>query len=164
MKKLLLVIFAIGLLSSCKQDTAAKTDSKAKTEQTSSNKNVKTGPAVRDGNVIRQKVTVGGNQNMDINAKTALVMIKSNPNLKILDVRTEKEVSKGIYPNAMHIDVNKPSFESEIDKLDKKGTYIVYCKSGGRSGKAVSKMRELGFMNSYNMTEGYKGFTKASKK
>jgi len=90
-------------------------------------------------------------------------MMKVNPATKVIDVRTDAEVSGGIYPNAMHIDIRDAEFKTKISKLDKEETYIVYCMSGGRSGKAVSIMRDLGFNKSYNMVDGYSGFSKASK-
>jgi len=160
MKKLLFALSVILTLASCKGDKAGSSQLNSQAQE-----NIKKGPAVRDGNVIRQKVTVGGgqNQNSNINAETALKMMKANPNAKILDVRTDSEVAGGIYPNAMHIDIRDSEFKTKIGKLDKEDTYIVYCMSGGRSGKAVSMMRDLGFNNSYNMMDGYSGFMKASK-
>lgn len=162
MKKLVMALAILGLLSSCKGDKIKKTTNSTDAQ----NKNVTMEPAVRDGNVVRQKVTVGGNQNqnMNIDASTALQMIKDNPQAKVLDVRTPKEVADGIFPNAMHLDINRDDFKTEINKLDKNDTYIVYCKSGGRSGKAVKMMRAFGFNKSYNMKDGYTGITKASKK
>lgn len=159
MKKILFTIIVIGFLASCKNE---KTPTADLTNQATS---VTKGKAERDGNVIRQKVTVGGNQNqnMNIDAMTALKMINDNPKTIVLDVRTDGEVADGIYKNAMHIDYNGADFKTKINKLDKKDTYIVYCKSGGRSGKAVNMMRAFGFQNSYNMKEGYSGLVKASK-
>jgi len=158
MKKLIFAISLIAMLASCKGDKTAKPELSSQTEG-----NIQKGPAVRDGNVIRQKVTVGGNQNSNIDAATALKMMKVNPEAKILDVRTDAEVAGGIYPNALHLDIRDPEFKTKIGKLDKEDTYIVYCMSGGRSGKAVSMMRGLGFDKSYNMKDGYEELSKASK-
>lgn len=163
MKKLIFALSVICLLISCKGEkpiAPVKNNEEIKTDQT-----VIKSPAVRDGNVIRQKVTVGGNQtqNSNIDAITALKMMEQNPNTKVIDVRTPKEVAEGIYPNAMHININDADFKSKISKLNKEDSYIVYCKSGGRSGKAVSMMRALGFNKSYNMMDGYSGLAKASK-
>lgn len=160
MKKIIIAVTLLAFLAACKGDKPKRPD--AAVQETS---NVKKGKAERDGNVIRQKVTVGGNQTQDMNidAATALKMIKDKPNVKILDVRTPAEVADGIFQNAMHIDINRSDFKTAINKLDKNDSYIVYCKSGGRSGKAVKIMRAFGFNNSYNMTEGYDGILKASK-
>jgi len=159
MKKLIFALSVICLLASCKGDSPSR-PAKAKQAQ----KNIKKEPAVRDGNVIRQKVTVGGNQNQNsnIDVNTALKMMKTNPSAKVIDVRTAAEVAGGIYPDATHIDIRDPEFKTKIGKLDKEDTYIVYCMSGGRSGKAVSMMRALGFNKSYNMMDGYDALAKAS--
>jgi len=117
MKKLIFAISLISILASCKGDKPSTQDTANQNQE-----NIQKGPAVRDGNVIRQKVTVGGNQTSNITAETALKMIKSNPDAKILDVRTDSEVAGGIYPNALHLDIRDPEFKTKISKLDKEAT------------------------------------------
>lgn len=74
----------------------------------------------------------------------------------ILDVRTEHEISKGIIPNALHIDIYKgQEFIDEINKLDKNKCYYVYCKAGARSGQACQIMNQLGFEGTYNLVGGF---------
>lgn len=76
-------------------------------------------------------------------------------NAVILDVRTDHEVSKGIIPNAKHIDIFKgQQFIDEIKALDKNKCYYVYCKVGGRSGQACQIMNQLGFEHTYNLVGG----------
>ena len=71
-----------------------------------------------------------------------------------LDVRTPFEFMVGHIPGAINIDVESPTFESEIAKLDKSATYTVYCQSGRRSGIAVEAMSKDGFKNLFNLTNG----------
>ena len=71
-----------------------------------------------------------------------------------LDVRTPGEFMEGHLVNAINIDVENPSFASEIAKLDKSATYAVYCRSGNRSGQAVKVMHDAGFHNVYNLNGG----------
>ena len=56
----------------------------------------------------------------------------------ILDVRTPEEFAEGHLPNAINIDVTNTNFEEEVNKLDKKLSYLVYCRSGKRSSAATS--------------------------
>lgn len=72
----------------------------------------------------------------------------------ILDVRTPGEVAEGVIPGAMHIDWHGDNFEAEVNKLDKTKPVYVYCKSGGRSGKACNLMVSVGFKEVYNLSGG----------
>ncbi len=72
----------------------------------------------------------------------------------ILDVRTSDEYKEGHIENAKLIDFYEDNFKDEIAKLDKEKEYLVYCHSGGRSGKCMNMMGEMGFKNVYNMAGG----------
>ena len=72
----------------------------------------------------------------------------------ILDVRTGGEFMMGHIENAINIDVEGVTFDGDIAKLDKSATYAVYCHSGRRSGIAVGKMKDAGFKNLFNLTNG----------
>ncbi len=72
----------------------------------------------------------------------------------ILDVRTRGEFNEGHIANAINIDFESDTFLNEISKLDKSKTYAVYCRSGNRSGQAVSKMTNEGFVSLYNLNGG----------
>ena len=78
----------------------------------------------------------------------------SEAGVVILDVRTAGEFSEGHIANAINIDVEGMTFEGDISKLDKTATYAVYCHSGRRSGIAVGKMKDAGFKNLFNLTNG----------
>lgn len=71
--------------------------------------------------------------------------LSQRENVIILDVRTPSEYSQGHLKNAVLIDYKNENFETEINKLDKSKTYLVYCKSGGRSAKASKVLSEKGF-------------------
>jgi len=80
---------------------------------------------------------------------------KGNENFVILDVRTPEEIANGAIENSIKIDYYSDTFLEEIDELDKENTYLVYCRSGGRSGEATKLMEELGFQKVYDMSEGF---------
>lgn len=79
---------------------------------------------------------------------------QGNPNFVILDVRTPQEFADGYVANATNIDFYSATFEDELDALDKEKTYLIYCKSGGRSSQALGIMDELGFQEVYNLSGG----------
>ena len=72
----------------------------------------------------------------------------------LLDVRTPDEVAQGVIKNAANIDFYDGSFMTALDKLDKSKPVLIYCRSGRRSGVAMSKMSELGFTEIYNLQGG----------
>lgn len=97
-----------------------------------------------------------GNSNFqDMNAKEAKEMLKENPELVIIDVRTDAECADGMIEGAKQIDISKPDFNEKIAELDKEGKYLMYCRSGGRSGRAQQIMKEMGFKEVYNLSGGY---------
>ena len=53
--------------------------------------------------------------------------------------------------------------KSEIAKLDKKRTYLVYCKAGVRSGNAASIMKAAGFSHLYSLDGGIDAWQDAGK-
>ena len=78
----------------------------------------------------------------------------------LIDVRTSAEVASGYIPEAEYfIDINEANFERKIADLDTTRTYIIYCRSGGRSEKASSYMVKNGFSKVYNLEGGILGYT-----
>ena len=67
----------------------------------------------------------------------------------IVDVRTVSEYKDGHYPNALHIPVTE--IENRLNEFgDKNRCIIVYCASGGRSGKAVLMLNKHGYKDVIN--------------
>jgi rhodanese-related sulfurtransferase len=54
----------------------------------------------------------------------------------------------------LNIDVKKPDFKENVEKLDRNGTYLVYCRGGVRSARAMKLMKEWGFKQVYNLAGG----------
>ena len=78
----------------------------------------------------------------------------ANPSAVMLDVRTPGEFRAGHIDKAFLIDFENQSFLSEIKKLDPAKTYFVYCRSGNRSGQAISQMKANGIKNIYELKGG----------
>ena len=79
---------------------------------------------------------------------------ENNPDFVILDVRTPEEFTGGHIEDAINLDYYSETFRDELDKLDKNKKYLIYCRSGSRSGKALDIMEELNFREVYNMSGG----------
>jgi len=90
-------------------------------------------------------------ENIEVDQFSALM---ENKDAVVLDVRTPAEKSDGIIPGYKLINIMDPSFEEEVSKLDKDKTYLVYCRSGNRSGQACGIMADMGFKNLYNLMGG----------
>ena len=80
--------------------------------------------------------------------------IKSSKNAVVLDVRTPGEFTAGHLENAVNIDWNNSSSETELKNLDPTKEYYVYCLSGGRSSGAAEFLRSNGIKNVYELSGG----------
>ncbi|MFC1990906.1 rhodanese-like domain-containing protein [Chloroflexota bacterium] len=95
----------------------------------------------------------------DIGVQEAFELIQrnqGNTDFIIIDIRTPQEFNEGYIENAVNIDFYSETFNKDLDKLDKSKTYFIYCRSGNRSGKAMSIMKELGFKEVNNLSVGIK--------
>jgi len=91
-------------------------------------------------------------------ASDLIVKHKSNPDFIILDVRTPREFKSGHIENAILLDYYSKMYTDELKKLDKTKTYLIYCRSGNRSGKTLNLIKDMGFSRVYNMDKGIKGW------
>ena len=74
--------------------------------------------------------------------------------LVILDVRTAQEYVLGHLKGSINLDFKSPSFRDEIARLDREKAYLLYCRTGNRSGRVIVLMSSLGFKELYNLTKG----------
>lgn len=65
--------------------------------------------------------------------------------LVILDVRTPEEFAEGHIDGATMIDFYSDDFADQIADLDPAVPYLLYCRSGNRSGQTTTLMADLGF-------------------
>jgi thioredoxin 1 len=77
----------------------------------------------------------------------------------LIDVRTPEEYASGHLEGSQNIDIYDPNFEGKIAQLDKTKPTFVYCKAGGRSADAASKMKSAGFKEIYDMKGGIMSWT-----
>ncbi|WP_119697729.1 rhodanese-like domain-containing protein [Microbacterium halotolerans] len=69
----------------------------------------------------------------------------------LLDVRTAAEHAAGHLDGAKLLDLNGGDLAAAIPSLDPDAEYLVYCRSGSRSGQAIALMEQAGFTNLTNL-------------
>jgi rhodanese-related sulfurtransferase len=74
--------------------------------------------------------------------------------LVIIDVRTPQEYVLGHLDGSINLDFKSPSFRDEIARLDRDKAYLLYCRTGNRSGRAAALMKSLGFLELYDLAGG----------
>lgn len=90
-----------------------------------------------------------------VSAKDAYAITSAPPaDLVVLDVRTPEEFNEGHLANATNIDFYAPDFSANLAALDKDVPYVLYCRSGSRSGTTAQEMRSLGFTEVYEVDGG----------
>lgn len=82
-------------------------------------------------------------------------------NLVILDVRTPEEFTEARIDGAVMIDFYDDDFEAQLAELDPDATYLLYCRSGNRSGQTTEIMRTLGFTDVADVDGGILAWTSA---
>jgi len=80
----------------------------------------------------------------------------------IIDLRTPEELlpknGGKIFPEAINIDFYEPAFVQNLLKLDRDEKYLIYCRSGNRSGKTLDLMKKTGFKNVVELAGGKKAW------
>jgi len=101
--------------------------------------------------------------NDTISAKEFYEMI-DQPNTIILDVRTPEEFNKAHVQNALNMNFHDSlNFKSNIEKLDKNKTYLIYCRTDRRSGKTFNLMEQNNFKRFYILKGGSLALKESNK-
>ncbi len=102
----------------------------------------------------------------NLTVEEVIILWEANPDIIVIDVRTPDEIAQtGAIENSINIDFKASDFKEKISVLDKDKEYILFCKSGNRSGQASKIMAEMGFSNINNLNNaGYEEFSKALSK
>ncbi len=79
----------------------------------------------------------------------------------LIDVRAHKEYDAGHIEGALNIPYEDTGALVSAIGTDRQRQVVVYCRSGGRAGKAQAALTEKGYNNVFNAT-GYEAL-KASK-
>ena len=92
-----------------------------------------------------------------VSARVALELLKKGG--KVIDVRTAEEYRRDHLPGAVNVPLDE--LEERIRKVapDKSQPLLLHCLSGGRSGIATRKLRQLGYLQVFNLG----GYGRAAK-
>jgi len=97
-----------------------------------------------------------------VDAKGAYALLASSSEMAVLDIRTPKEIEDGFINGAVFADFKEDDFEIKLAKLDRNTHYIVHCKGGGRSTKALDSLNNLGFKHITHMDGGLDDWKRSS--
>ena len=78
-------------------------------------------------------------------AEGAAILDDPPDDLVVLDVRTAEEFSDGHLAGAIMLDFYAEDFADQLAGLDPEVPYVLYCRSGNRSGQTRALMEDLGF-------------------
>lgn len=94
--------------------------------------------------------------------EVAAATIEDAPeDLVILDVRTQEEFDEAHIDGAVMLDFYRDDFAEELAQLDPDVPYVLYCRSGNRSGSTRALMDELGFTSVEDVDGGIIGWLEA---
>lgn len=80
----------------------------------------------------------------------------------VIDIRTADEHAAGyLAATSLVLDYNGPDFKAQLAKLDKAADYLIYCRSGRRTGAALLIMKDLGFTDIHDLAGGINAWTAA---
>ncbi len=80
----------------------------------------------------------------------------------LLDLRTPDEYEEGYISGAENVNFYDETFKDQLKAMPRDKTYLIYCRSGGRSGRTAKLMAELGFKRVYDLKGGMNAW-KAAK-
>lgn len=69
----------------------------------------------------------------------------------IIDVRTPEEYAMGHLEGAQLLDLTGGEFAAALPQLSPDTEYLLYCRSGNRSGQAKKMMEDAGFTDVTNL-------------
>lgn len=89
--------------------------------------------------------------------------IQADPpaDLVVLDVRTPEEFAQGHLEGAVMLDFYEADFADRLAELDPNVPYLLYCRSGNRSGQTTAIMNDLGFTDVADVDGGILAWTQA---
>lgn len=96
-----------------------------------------------------------------LDAPQAAELIATQKELVILDVRTPGEFKSGHVEGALNIDYHGDNFAQLIGALDPGQHYLLYCRSGFRSGRTLPLMIRAGLTKISHLDGGINSWNAA---
>lgn len=109
-------------------------------------------------NKTLETMLIEANNNIERLSYEKTCNILKQPNTFIIDVREESEVANfGLIKNAIHIPRGLIEFKIELNSsnnpagINNDSNLLFYCAGGFRSALAANTVKNLGFINVYNI-------------
>ena len=93
----------------------------------------------------------------EVAALEASVILKENPDMPLLDVRTPQERETACLENSVLLD--QELVEEMLDTYDKETAMMFICHLGERSRQAAQYFAAQGFQKVYNISDGIHGWS-----
>ncbi|MGB7567136.1 MAG: rhodanese-like domain-containing protein [Chitinivibrionales bacterium] len=104
--------------------------------------------------------------NISADTLTKWITVGTAFDFLLIDVRDTSELTSVIATDLCrpyNLSWNQGAFKSTLSKLPKTANYVLYCKSGGRSGMASQMLVDSGYVSVYSLTGGMNGWTGPTK-
>ncbi len=102
-----------------------------------------------------------------IDTKGLVELLKKDPNIQIIDVRTRDEINKdgGYIKTNNYSNISRDKLEFLIAQYVKKDEkFIISCSDGNRSLLATKTLKDMGYKNVIWYKDSYNGWSKAGNK
>ncbi len=96
-----------------------------------------------------------------VDAAGASALLTTRPEVVVLDIRSPRETQSGHIKGAVFANYYDKDFAQQLAKLDKQTPYLLHCRSGGRSTKALATLKQLGFRNIIHLDGGISAWQRA---
>src|SRR5262249_19338538 len=107
--------------------------------------------------VGQEQVEESHNGVPEISAKELKTLIDKNPkSVNLIDVREPYEYDISKLPGAKLIPLG--TLMDHVNELDSSKEYVIHCRSGARSAKAILQLQKLGFKKLKNLAGGINAY------
>lgn len=90
----------------------------------------------------------------DVTPAEVASMLRNNPDVVLVDVRTPAEYAEGHIRDSRLIDYYDRRFATTIQSLPRDVDVVLYCRSGRRSADAKHMLDSMGYTHVMNMAGG----------
>ncbi len=90
-------------------------------------------------------------------------MADKHPEAVVVDVRTPEEYAGGTVLGAQNMDYLGESFWDQFEQLPADRPLLVLCRTGRRSARVCTLLKNAGFTNVYNLEGGLTAWETASE-
>ena len=95
-----------------------------------------------------------GKEGGDVSARDVAKMLRKDPSVMLVDVRTPEEYQQGHLKGCKLMNYYDADFRERAKKLPKDKRIVLYCRSGRRSADAMTYLASIGYSRVYNMLGG----------